>query len=81
MKRALLPSLVLVTSLTGIGTQWYASEENYEQVPYIPIKTMNVCECNNLRQTSRYLDIYLLVAGLRGEALPECELRLHGGGV
>ena len=45
MKRALLPSLVLVNSLTGIiGTQWYASEENYEQVPYIPIKTMNVCE-------------------------------------
>ena len=77
MNRALLPSLVLVNSLiTGFGTQWYdGTEENYEQVPYIPINTMNV---RDLRQTFRYLDIYLLVAGLRGEALPECELRLHG---
>ena len=57
MNRALLPSLVLVNSLiTGFGTQWYdGTEANYEQVPYIPIKTMNVCEFNNLRQTSRYL--------------------------
>ena len=48
-----LCSLVLVNSLTtGFGTQWYANEENYEQVPYIPIKTMNVCELNNLGQAS-----------------------------
>ena len=52
MNRALLPSLVLVNSLiTGFGTQWYdGTEENYEQVPYIPIKTMNVRELNDLRQ-------------------------------
>ena len=52
MNRALLPSLVLVNSLTGFGTQWYdGTEENYEQVPYITTKTMNVRELNDLRQT------------------------------
>ena len=65
MKRALLPSLVLVNSLTtGFGTQWYGNEENYEQVPYIPIKTMNVCELNNLGQTLTEISTYVLVAGL-----------------